>query len=68
MYKRDNSLKKETEENQFLKKISNLFSNNKDKNIITNLEKNNEVYPLEDIIENESIDQNKPLINLNENP
>ena len=68
LYKRDNSLKKETEENQFLKKISNLFSNNKDKNIITNLEKNNEVYPLEDIIENESIDQNKPLINLNENP
>ena len=68
LHKRDNNLKKETEENQFLKKISNLFSNNKDKNIITKLEENNEVYPLKNIIENEKIDQNKPLINLNENP
>ncbi len=68
LHKQDKNSKKETEENQFLKKISNLFSNNKNKNTISNLEKNNEVYPLKDIVENEKIDQNKPLINLNENP
>ncbi len=65
--KKDNNLKNETEENQFLKKISKLFSNNKDKNIVNNLEKNSELYPLKDIVENEKIDQNKPLINLSKN-
>ena len=65
--KQDNNLKHETEENQFLKKISKLFSNNKDKNIVNNLEKNDELYPLKDIVENEKIDQNKPLINLSKN-
>ena len=57
-----------TEENQFLKKISNLFSNNKNKNILEKLEQDNEVYPLKDITENEINDQDKPLINLKENP
>jgi len=57
-----------TEENQFLKKISNLFSNNKSKNILEKLEKDNEVYPLKDVIENGTNDKDKPLINLNENP
>merc|ERR1711991_664848 len=44
-----------TEENQFLKKISNLFSDNK-------------IYPLKDVVENEKNDEEKPLLNLNENP
>ena len=57
-----------TEENQFLKKISNLFSNNKNKNILEKLEKDNEVFPLKDVVENEKNDEEKPLINLNENP
>ncbi len=57
-----------TEENQFLKKISNLFSNNKNKNILEKLEQDNEVYPLKDVVENEKNDEEKPLINLNENP
>ena len=57
-----------TEENQFLKKISNLFSNNKNKNILEKLEKDNEVFPLKDLVENEKNDEEKPLINLNENP
>ena len=66
--KQDDNLPNETEENQFLKKISNLFSNNKHKNIVNKLEKENEVYPLKDIVVNETSDQNKPLINLNDNP
>ena len=66
--KQDDNLPNGTEENQFLKKISNLFSNNKHKNIVNKLEKENEVYPLKDIVENETSDQNKPLINLNDNP
>ena len=57
-----------TEENQFLKKISNLFSNNKNKNILEKLEQDNEVYPLKDVIEKEMDEKDKPLINLNENP
>ena len=57
----------ESEENQFLKKISNLFSNNKNKNILEKLEQDNEVYPLKDMVENEKHDEEKPLINLNEN-
>ena len=65
--KNENS-KKITEENQFLKKISNLFSNNKNKNILKKLEEDNEVYPLKEVIENETNDKDKPLINLNENP
>ena len=51
-----------------MKKISKLFSNNKGKNFINKLEENNEVYPLKDIAKNETSDQNKPLIDLNENP
>ena len=67
--KNDDNLTNETDENQFLKKISNLFSNNKNKNTVDKLEKDDEVYPLKNISENESDDQlNKPLINLNENP
>ena len=66
--KQDDNLPNGTEENQFLKKISNLFSNNKHKNMVNKLEKENEVYPLKDIVENETSDQNKPLINLNDNP
>ena len=65
---KDTNLKKQTEENQFLKKISNLFSNNKNKNILEKLEQDNEVYPLKDVVENEINDEEKPLINLNENP
>jgi cell division protein FtsZ len=57
-----------TEENQFLKKISNLFSNNKNKNISEKLEQDNEIYPLKDVVENEKNDEEKPLLNLNENP
>ena len=57
-----------TEENQFLKKISNLFSNSKNKNTLEKSEQDNEVYPLKNVIENEINDQDKPLINLNENP
>ena len=45
-----------------------MFSNNKYKNIINKSEKDNEVYPLKDIVENETSDQNKPLIDLNKNP
>ncbi len=60
------NLTKETEENQFLKKISNLFSNNKPKKIIDKLDEENEVYPLKDIAEHEKRDENNPLINLNE--
>ena len=66
--KNDSNLTDETEENQFLKRISNLFSNNKHKNIVSKLDKDNEVYPLKDIAEHETSDQNNPLINLNENP
>ncbi len=66
--KQNDNLTNEIEENQFLKKISNLFTNNKHKNIDNNLEKNNEIYPLKDIVENEISDQNNPLINLNETP
>ena len=32
------------------------------------LEQNNEVYPLQNVVENEVNDEEKPLINLNENP
>ena len=46
---------------------SNLFSNNKNKNILEKLEQDNEVYPLKDVVENEKHDEEKPLINLNEN-
>ena len=56
-----------TEENQFLKKISNLFSNNKNKNILEKSEQTNEVYPLKDVIENKIHDQDKPLMNLSQN-
>ena len=55
------------EENQFLKKISNLFSNNKNKNISEKSEQTNEVYPLKDVIENKIHDQDKPLMNLSQN-
>ena len=65
--KKNNIAKNVTEENQFLKKISNLFSNNKNKNILEKLEQDNEVYPLKDMVENEKHDEEKPLINLNEN-
>ena len=68
LHKQSENLTNETEENQFLKKISNLFSNNKHKNIVNKLEKDNEVYPLKDIVEKETSDENKPMINLNENP
>ena len=59
---------KEIEENQFLKKISNLFSNNKNKRSINKLDEDKEVYPLKDIAEYEKLDQNNALINLNEDP
>ena len=49
-----------------MKKISNLFSNNK--NISKKLEENDEVYPLKEVDDNETNDKDKPLINLNENP
>ena len=65
---RDNVSTNIKEENQFLKKISNLFSNNKHKDTLKKLEHENEVYPLKEIIENETDDQEKPLINLDENP
>ena len=68
LYKNDTNLANQAEENQFLKKISKLFSNNKGKNFINKLEENSEVYPLKDISENEISDQKKPLIDLNENP
>ena len=68
LYKKDTNLTKQTEENQFLKKISNLFSNNKDKNFGNKSEEDKEVYPLKDIAESKTNDQNKPLIDLNENP
>ena len=61
---KDDNLKDQTEENPFLKKISNLFSNNK--NNVEKLEKNNEFYPLKKIVENQIDDQSKPLINLSE--
>ena len=51
-----------------MKKISNLFSNSKHKNIQHELEENDELYPLKDVVDDETNDQNKPLINLNENP
>ena len=50
-----------------MKKISNLFSNNKDKVTSKKLEHQNEVYPLKEIIENEIDDQKNSLINLSEN-
>ncbi len=65
---KDNNLTNATEENQFLKKISNLFSNNKQKNTLEKLENQNEVYPLKDVVEHEINDQKKPLIDLNEKP
>ncbi len=65
--RKDDILTKETEENQFLKKISNLFLSNKNKKIPENLEQGHEVYPLKNITENQLDDQNKPLINLNKN-
>ena len=60
--KKEPSLTNELEENQFLKKISNIFSNNKSKN---NLEKE-EVYPLKE--EGLSVPKNeeRPLVNLSE--
>ena len=64
---KDNNSTNETEENQFLKRISNLFSNNKDKVTSKKLEHENEVYPLKEIIENEIDDQKNSLINLSEN-
>ena len=64
--KQDNNLTNQTEENQFLKKISNLFSNNKNKNIVNKLDKDHEVYPLKDVVESETKLQNRPLIDLNE--
>ena len=66
--KKNEVTENETEENKFLKKISNLFSNNKNKNILEKLEQDNEVYPLKDVVENEKHNEEKPLINLNENP
>ena len=52
-----------------MKKISNLFSNKKNKNILDELDQADEVYPLNNLAKNESSDQQeKPLINLNENP
>ena len=67
--KKDEDPTSETQENQFLKKISNLFSNNKNKNATDKLLQNDEVYPLKNTVENELSDkQNKPLIDLNENP
>ncbi len=68
LHKRDNDITSGAEENQFLKKISNLFSSNKDKDIVNNLEKDNEVYPLKELVGNETNNQRDPLINLNENP
>ena len=62
--KNEDNLKDQTEENPFLKKISNLFSNNK--NDVEKLEKNNEFYPLKNIVKNQIDEQNKPLINLSE--
>ena len=62
--KEEDNLKVQTEENPFLKKISNLFSNNK--NNVEKVEKNNEFYPLKNIVENQMDEQNKPLINLSE--
>ena len=41
---------------------------NPNKNILEKLEQDNEVYPLKDVIENETNDKDKPLIKLNENP
>ena len=64
---KDNNSTNETEENQFLKRISNLFSNNKDKVTSKKFEHENEVYPLKQIIENEIDDQKNSLINLSEN-
>ena len=60
--KKEPSLRTELEENQFLKKISNIFSNNKSKNT---LEKE-EVYPLKE--EGLSVPKNeeRPLVNLSE--
>ena len=67
--KKNSNHTNEVEENQFLKKISNLFSNRKDKNILDELDQADEVYPLNNLAKNESSDQQeKPLINLNENP
>ena len=67
--KKNSTHTNEVEENQFLKKISNLFSNRKDKNILDELDQADEVYPLNNLAKNESSDQQeKPLINLNENP
>ena len=51
-----------------MKKISNLFSNSKNKNASEKLEQDYEVYPLKDVVENEKNDEEKPLLNLNENP
>ena len=65
--KQEDNLKDQIEENQFLKRISNLFSNNKHKNVVNKPDEDQEVYPLKDVSEYEISDQNNPLINLNEN-
>ena len=67
--KKDEDLTNVTDENQFLKKLSNLFSNNKNKKIVDEIQQADEVYPLNKVVENETFDpKHKPLINLNENP
>ncbi len=66
--KKGENLTNSTEENPFLKKLSSLFSNNKNKNIVDEIEQADEVYPLKNKIKNETYDQkNKPLIDLNKN-
>ncbi len=60
--KKEPSLRTELEENQFLKKISNIFSNNKSKNT---LEKE-EVYPLKEEGLSVPKDEERPLVNLSE--
>ena len=65
---KDKNLTNSTEENPFLKKLSSLFSNNKNKNIVDEIEQADDVYPLKNTIKNETYDQkNKPLIDLNKN-
>ena len=66
--KNEKKITKEIEENQFLKKISNLFSNNKNKKSINKLDEDKDFYPLKDIAEYKKLDQNNPLISLNEEP
>ena len=66
--KKDENLTNRTEENPFLKKLSSLFSNNTNKNIVDKIEQADEVYPLKNMVKNETYEQkNKPLIDLNKN-